>query len=106
MKVASVIEGPYGFHYFKKQDSKVFRPEELNEKMYDKLSPQMPILERAARLAKRPIQFCPKGENLTLMNFGAYTTVLKNDEPVVSKLYQHFDKVFKDLPKRIAKKLR
>ena len=106
MKVANITEGPYGFHYMKTPDSQVFRPTELGEGIYNKLAPHMDVLEKASKLAKHPIQFYPKSENITLMNFGAYTTVLKNDEPVVGKLYQHFDKVFKDLPKRIAKKLR
>lgn len=106
MKVTNIVEGPYGFHYVKASDSKVFCPTELGADMYNKLVPHMDILEKASKLAECPIQFYPKSDKVTLMNFGTHTTVLNNDEPVLRKLYQHFDKVFSEFPQKVMKKLR
>ena len=67
--------------YVKTAKSKVFRPIQLPDQIFNKLTPEMSKLEYAAKIVDRPIYFYPLSEERSLMNFGPHTTVIMNDLP-------------------------
>ena len=72
-------------------------PFEMEDAMYNKIQAEMPRLEYAAKSANSPITFAQKGE-ITLMNFGPYTTALKNDasqSEIAEQMYAHVNQVIK-----------
>lgn len=98
MKAESIklIKGPLNYTYAKTPASKVFLPIELADEVYNKITPELPKLEKYAHLSGKPIQFAPKGEKATLMNYGTYTTVLRNEElqeKIAAQIYEHVNKV-------------
>lgn len=100
-----LVKGPLNFHYVKSTKSKVFLPIELQDDIYNKISPHIERLEFASKEASRPMLFVPKG-NSTLMNFGPYTTVIRNDslsEKVAQQMYEHINKVFDKSPEKLGK---
>ena len=104
MKVLNFVEGPYGLHYIKTAKSKVFCPMEMGYELHNKISPHMKTLENAAEMANKPIKFYPIDNKTALMNFGTYTSLLKNDESLSEKLYKHIGDVLNEIPKKFLKK--
>lgn len=67
-----------------------------NSEIYSKIQQELPVLLKIAKKENNPMTFVPKGENATLMNFGPYTTVLRNDdlqEKIAIQIYDHISKV-------------
>ena len=98
-----IIEGPYKLHYAKSNNSKVFLPVELGEDMYNKLSGILCSDKRYEYIAQslgKPMQFYPKDANTTLMNFGSFTSLLKNDSvtsEIAEKMYATVQKCLKQV---------
>ena len=68
-----------GLLYFKPKNSRVFIPEELPTKIYNKLQVEKENLEHLCNIAKKDAYFYPLSEKRTLMNFGPHTSVISND---------------------------
>ena len=95
-----IVKGPYNFTYYKNLKSKVFRPIELSTEIYNKITPLMDYLEVASKKLDKPIQFYPKYKDITLMNVGAYTSVIKNsdtEDSIRDLVVNHLLKVYRNI---------
>ena len=76
----------------KKADKAIDIRIDKNSDIYKKIETELPIIRKAVISENRPFTLAPKGENATLMNFGPYTTVLKNDDlqvKIATQIYEH-----------------
>lgn len=82
--------------YAKMPNSMVKLPLSLETGIYNKISSERANLEYIANMTHKPIEFAAKDENSTLMNYGTYTTVLRNDdlqEKIAEQMYAHINNV-------------
>ena len=87
-----------GLTYVKPASSKVFVPQELSTHLFNKLAPEMDKLEYAAQTINKPMYFYPLSSKDTLMNFGPYTSIIRNDLPekeLSQLLREAVDKTYK-----------
>jgi len=98
-EAVQLIKGPHNLHYAKTPKSKVFLPIELGDGIYNKIAEirqKDAHFDLVADYTNKPMIFYPKSADTTLMNFGPYTTVLKNDAStadIAEKMYAHTQKV-------------
>jgi len=65
-------------------------------KIYRKIEPELPTLRNVVLEQGYQFNFVPKGDSATLMNFGPYTTVLRNDDlqsKIAEQIYDHIHNV-------------
>ncbi len=89
------------FNIFKHIDTKAQNAQinfniNKNNEIYKKIEQELPSLQRVIKDEKFPLTFLEKDSNVTLMNYGPFTTVLRNkdlDTNIAVQMYDHIYKV-------------
>ncbi len=66
-----------------------------NSAIYKKIKPEIPNIETLIKKENTPLTFFPKSDALTLMNYGPYTTALKNEDLQANIAIQVYDHIYK-----------
>lgn len=94
MKTKFLLRTLFPSKKFVNNNLKINIPEGTN--VSREISRIMPDIRNAVNVTRTPMTIVPKGENATLMNFGAETIYIRNDElqgKIAAQIYDQISKV-------------